>query len=96
MGSHSQPGSPVVDHNPVELLCIDFIKNDPAKDGKENVLLLNEAFLNLRQVFVTTDQKALMKCFMFMESYLKYIEARVAHLKTKYWHISISCMVWSI
>ena len=37
MGSH-------VANNPLDLLCIDFLKIDPSKDGKENVLVLTDAF----------------------------------------------------
>ena len=46
-------------HNPVDLLCIDFTKVDPSKDGKENILVLTDAFTKFSQVFVTPNQKAL-------------------------------------
>ena len=44
---------------PLELLCIDFTKADPSKGGKENVLVLTDAFSKFSQAFVTNDQKAL-------------------------------------
>ena len=44
---------------PLELLCIDFTKADPSKSGKENILVLTDAFSKFSQAFVTNDQKAL-------------------------------------
>ena len=40
------------------LLCINFLKVDPSKDGKENVLLLTDTFTKFSQAFVITNQKA--------------------------------------
>ena len=40
---HTQQGS-FVANNPMDLLCIDFNKVDPSKDGKENMLVLIDAF----------------------------------------------------
>ena len=34
----------MVPNNPMDLLCIDIMKMDPGKDGKENVLLITYAF----------------------------------------------------
>ena len=42
-GPHTQHGS-LVANNPLDLLCIDFLKVDPSRDGKENILVLNDAF----------------------------------------------------
>ena len=39
----------------MELLCIDFLKVDSSQDGKENVLVLTDAF---SKAFVTANQKA--------------------------------------
>ena len=44
---------------PLELVCIDFTKADPSKGGKENILVLTDAFLKFSQAFVTPNQKAL-------------------------------------
>ena len=34
----------IIANNPMDLLCIDFMKVDPSKDGKENVLVMTDAF----------------------------------------------------
>ena len=38
-GPQTQQGS-LVANNPLDLLCIDFLKVDPSRDGKENILVL--------------------------------------------------------
>ena len=43
----------------MELLCIDFTKVDIAKGGKENILVLTDAFSKYSQAFVMSNQKAL-------------------------------------
>ena len=43
----------------MELLCIDFTKVDITKGGKENILVLTDAFSKYSQAFVTSNQKAL-------------------------------------
>ena len=40
-------------------MCIDFTKVDPSKDGKENILVLTDAFTKFSQAFVTPNQKAI-------------------------------------
>ena len=57
-GPHTQQGS-LVANNPMDLLCMDFTKVDPSKDGKENVLVLTDAFSKFSQAIVTPNQKAL-------------------------------------
>ena len=57
-GPHTQQGL-LVANNPLDLLCIDFLKIDPSKDSEENVLLLTDAFTKLSQSFVTCKQKVL-------------------------------------
>ena len=42
-GLQTQQGS-FVANNPLDLLCIDFLKVDPSRDGKENILVLTDAF----------------------------------------------------
>ena len=44
---------------PWTLLCIDFLKVDLSRDGKENILVLTDAFTKFSQAFVTNNQKAL-------------------------------------
>ena len=40
-------------------MCIDFTKVDPLKDGKENILVLTDAFTKFSQAFVTANQKVI-------------------------------------
>ena len=54
----TKPGS-IIANNPMDLLCIDFTKVDPSKSGKENILVLTDAFSKFSQAFVTPNQKAL-------------------------------------
>ena len=42
----------------MDLLCIDFMKVDPSKDGKENVLVMTDAFSKFSVAVVTTNQQA--------------------------------------
>ena len=57
-GLHTQQGS-LVANNPLDLLCIDFLKVDPSRDGKENILVLTDAFTKFSHAFITNNQKAL-------------------------------------
>ena len=43
----------------MDLMCVDFTKVDPSKDGKENILVLTDAFTKFSQTFVTPNQKAI-------------------------------------
>ena len=49
----------IIANNPMDLLCIDFTKVDPSKSGKENILVLTDAFTKFSQAFVTPNQKVL-------------------------------------
>ena len=42
-------------NNSMDLLCIDFMKVDPSKDGKENVLLMTDAFSKFSVAVVTPN-----------------------------------------
>ena len=53
-GPHTQQGS-LVANNPLDLLCIDFLKVDPSRDSKENLLVLTDAFTKFSQTFVTNN-----------------------------------------
>ena len=54
----TKPGM-IIANNPMDLLCIDFTKVDPSKSGKENILVLTDAFTKFSQAFVTPNQKVL-------------------------------------
>ena len=54
----TKPGS-IIANNPMDLLCINFTKVDPSKSGKENILVLTDAFTKFSQAFITLNQKAL-------------------------------------
>ena len=41
----------------MDLLCIDFMKVDPSEDGKENVLVMTDAFLKFSVAVVTPNQQ---------------------------------------
>ena len=58
VGPKTQLGS-LSAKQPLELLCIDFTKVDPSKTGKENILVLMDAFSKFSQAFVTNNQKVL-------------------------------------
>ena len=49
----------LIANNPLDLLCIDFTKVNPSRTGKENVLVMTDAFTKFSQAIVTTNQKAL-------------------------------------
>ena len=49
----------IIANNPMDLVCIDFTKVDPSKDGKENILVLTDAFTKFSQAFVTPNQKVI-------------------------------------
>ena len=74
----TQQGSLVV-QQPLELLCIDFTKADVAKGGKENILVLTDAFSKYSQAFVTTNQKALTVAKILVEKWFSVfgIPARI-------------------
>ena len=55
---HTQQGSHITS-NPLDQLCIDFLKIDPSIEGKENVLVLTDAFTKFSKAFITNSQKAL-------------------------------------
>ena len=45
-------------HNPLDLVCLDFTKVDPSKTGKENVLVITDAFTKFSLVVCTPNQTA--------------------------------------
>ena len=61
-GDYTKPNTipgVIIANNPMDLGCVDFTKVDPSKDGKENILVLTDAFTKFRQAFVTPNQKAI-------------------------------------
>ena len=56
-------------NQPLELLCIDFTKADPSKGGKENILILTDAFSKFSQAFVTSSQKAIIVAKLLIEKW---------------------------
>ena len=58
VGPKTKP-SCIITNGPLDLLCVDFTTMDPSRDGKENVLVLTDAFSRFSQAFVTPNQKAL-------------------------------------
>ena len=71
-GDYSEPktlqGS-LVSNQPMELLCIDFTKVDVCKGGKENILVLTDAFSKYSQAFVTSNQKSLTVAKLLVEKW---------------------------
>ena len=78
MEPKTQQGS-LVAHQPLELLCIDFTKVDVAKGGKENILVLTDAFSKYSQAFVTNNQKFLTVAKILVEKWFSVfgIPARI-------------------
>ena len=61
-GDYTEPNTilgVIIANNPMDLMCIDFTKVDPFKDGKENILVLTDAFTKCSQAFVTPNQKVI-------------------------------------
>ena len=48
----------IVANNPMDLLYINFMKVDPSKDGKENVLVMTDAFSKFNMAVVMPNQQA--------------------------------------
>ena len=48
----------IIANNPMDLLYIDFMKMDPSKDGKENALVMTDAFSKFSVAFVMPNQQA--------------------------------------
>ena len=71
-GDYNEPktvqGS-LVANQPLELLCIDFTKADVAKGGKENILVLTDAFSKYSQAFVTPNQNSLTMAKVLVEKW---------------------------
>ena len=77
-GPHTQQGL-LVANNPLDLLCIDFLKVDPSRDSKENILVLTDAFTKFSQAFVTNKQKALTVTEILVEKWF-YVYGIPTHI----------------
>ena len=72
-GNYTEPNTipgVIIANNPMDLMCIDFTKVDPSKDGKENILVLTDAFTKFSQVFVTPNHKAITVTKILVERWL--------------------------
>ena len=60
-GDYNQP-KPTIGHleahNPLDLVCLDFIKIDPSKTGKENILVITDTFTKFSLAVCTPNQTA--------------------------------------
>ena len=56
-------------NNPLDLLCLDFTKIDPSKTGKENILVMTDAFSKFSVAVVTPNQKALTVAKVLVEKW---------------------------
>ena len=77
-GPHTQQGS-LVANNPLDLLCIDFLKVGPSKDDKENILVLTDAFTKFSQAFITNNQEVLTFTKILVDK-LFYVYGILAHI----------------
>ena len=61
-GNYTTPRSKIghlKSNNPMDLLCLDFTKIDPSRTGKENILIMTDAFSKFSVTVVTPNQRAL-------------------------------------
>ena len=79
-GPHTQQGS-LVANNPLDLLCIDFLKVEPSRGSKENILVLTDAFTKFSQAFITNNQKALTVTKILVEKWF-YVYGILAHIQS--------------
>ena len=49
----------LIAHNPLNLVCLDLTKVDPSKGGKENILVMTDAFTKFSVAVTTNNQQAL-------------------------------------
>ena len=83
-GPHTQQGW-LVANNPLDLLCIDFLKVVPSRDGKGHILVLTDAFTKFSQAFITNNQKALTVTMILVEKWF-YVYGILAHIHSDKGH----------
>ena len=69
----------IIANGPLDLLSVDFTTMDPLRDGKENVLVLTDAFSKFSQAFVTPNQKALTMAKIIVDKWF-YIYGTLARI----------------
>ena len=69
----------IIANGPLDLLCVDFTKMDPSRDGKENILLHTDTLTKSSQAFVTPNQKALTMAKIIMDKRF-YVYGIPAHI----------------
>ena len=86
----------LVAYQPLELLCINFTKADVAKGrGKENILVLTDAFSKYNQAFVTSNQKALTVAKLLVEKWFGVfgIPSQIHSDQGKFFDNEIICVI---
>ena len=77
-GLQTQQGS-LIANNCLDLLCSEFLKVDPSRDGKENILVLTDAFTKFSQAFITNNQKVLTSAKIIVDKWF-YVYGILAHI----------------
>ena len=67
-------------------MCVDYTKVDPSKDSKANILVLNDTFTKLSQVFVTPNQKVITITKILLDKWF-YVYGIPAHIHSDKGHI---------
>ena len=101
-GDYTEPNTipgVIIANNPMDLVCIDFTKVDPLKDGKENILVLTDTFTKFSQAFVTPNQKAITVAKMLVDKWFYnmvflhiYTVIKAIALTMRSCHICMQCM----
>ena len=87
-GDYTEPNTilaVIIANNPMDLVCIGFTKVDPSKDGKENILVLTDAFTKFSQAFVTPNQKAITVAKILVDKWF-YVYGIPAHIHSDKGH----------
>ena len=77
-GQQTQQGS-LVANNPLELLCVNFLKVAPSRNGKKNILVMTDSFTKFSQAFITNNQKALTITKILVDKWF-YVYGILAHI----------------
>ena len=63
----------------MDLICVVVTKVDPSKDGKENILVLTDAFTKFSQAFITPNQKGITVANILVDKWF-YVYGIPAHI----------------